>query len=464
MTLNRILKHVRNSWRTLVICAVAGLVLGGLVTLIQEPTYEATSTVLLSPNGLGNVGPSLGADAYFIAQRAQSYVEVATAPQVLGPAATKAGVDDLPESSVTVTWLTSAPANLEIAVRQPTALGAAAAANAVAEQLSIVVGGLERVPRAGGNASVRVSVARPASVPQSPVSPDPVVYLLVGLVAGLAVGFPLVLGGLLFRRGISDAEALSEATGEAPLGVIGAAPSAAGLILRDAPRSLPAEAFRKLRTTVQFAKPDAAARSIVVSGPRLRAGATTVAANLALAAAEAGRKVVLVDGNLREPAVSKLLRLKDRPGLTDVLSGDVELTDALQAGGAPGLTVLTAGSGPGEPGSLLAGARMVTVLEELEAAADLVIIDAPPVLPYAEAAELAAIADAALLVARYRQTNVDELQLARSTLAQVGTTVLGVVINAVPERDRADVVKATQAPTGSTSAANQPELADHSSL
>ncbi len=124
MSLNRILKHVRNSWRTLAICAVAGLVLGGLVTLIQEPTYEATSTVLVSPNGLGNVGPSLGADAYFVAQRAQSYVEVATAPQVLKPAADKAGLDELTEGQVTVTWLTSAPANIDIAVTAPTARGA----------------------------------------------------------------------------------------------------------------------------------------------------------------------------------------------------------------------------------------------------------------------------------------------------------------------------------------------------
>ncbi len=293
------------------------------------------------------------------------------------------------------------------------------------------------------------------------MSPDLVVYLLVGLVAGLAIGFPLVLGRLLLRRGISDAEALSESTGEAPLGVIGAAPAGAGLILRDAASSPATEAFRKLRTSVQFAKPDAAARSIVVTGPRLAAGASTVAANLAFAAAEAGRKVVLVDGNLRAPALSELFRLKSLPGLANVLAGDADLTDALQQGGVPGLTVLPARSGTGEPGSLVAGPNMVKVLEELEAAADLVIIDAPPVLPYAEAAELAAIADAALLVARYRKTNVDDLQQARATLAQVGTTVLGVVINGVPERDRAAVVAATQAATAATSSASKPELADH---
>lgn len=431
MSLSRILKHVRNSWRTLVICVVAGLALGGLATLIQNPSYESTATVLVSPNGaLSRADAALGAGV-FVQQRAQSYVEVATSPRVLGPAAQDAGVDDLTASDVRVDWLTTSPANLQIVVKQSSARDAAAAANAVAEQLGAVVDTLER-PTGGGEASVRVSLARSAVAPDSPVSPDVVVNLLLGLVGGLALGLPLVLAGLLFRRGITDAESLTEATGESPLGVIASAGGSAGLILRDGPRSVPAEAFRKLRTSVQFAKPDAAPRSIVVTAPQLRAGATTVAANLALAIAEAGRRVVLVDGNLREPSVGQLFGLGDRPGLSDVLSGAASLDDALRDSGAQGLRLLTTGSAAGEVGSALAGTRMITLLEELEAAADVVIIDAPPVLPYAEAAELAAIAHATVLVARYRRTSVGDLEQARATLTQVGTTVLGVVINGLP--------------------------------
>lgn len=461
MSLSRILKHVRNSWRTLAVCVVAGLVLGGLATLIQSPSYEAKSTVVVSPNGaLGQPDAALGAGV-FIQQRAQSYIEVAKSPRVLRPAAQEAGVDSLTGAQVRVDWLTSSPANLDITVKQSSARDAAAVANAVAEQLGTVVATLER-PSGGGEASVRVSLARAADVPDSPVRPDPMVNLLLGLVGGLAVGFPLVLAGLLFRRGITDAEALSEATGESPIGIIGMA-RGAGLILRDAPQSMPAEAFRKLRTSVQFAKPDAAPRSIVVTGPRLRVGATTVAANLALAMAEAGRRVVLVDANLRDPAVAGLLRLKAHPGLAEVLAGDVEVAEALQAGDIAGLRVLTAGQGAGAPGSVVAGARMITVLEQLESQAEAVIIDAPPVLPYADAAELAAIADAAVIVARYRKTGVEDFQQARSTLSQVGTTVLGVVINGVPGSGSAAGAGGAKPPARSNSAAAKPDLADHPS-
>lgn len=429
MSLNRILRHIRRSWRMLAICIAAGLALAGAAAVIQAPVYEAKAIVLVSPNGpLGNAGTALGADAYFIQQRAQSYIDLASSPQVLQPAAANAGLDTLTEESVTVDWLSSSPANLAITVRQPSAREAAAAANAIAQQLATVVDTIER-PEGGGNPTVRVSVFRMDEKPSSPVSPDPVLYLLLGLVAGLAVGLPLVLARLLFDRSVSDGAALSEATGEPPLGVIGTTDDDIGLIVRDAPSSTPAAAFRRLRTRIQFATPDAPARSVVVTAAHPGAGTTTVAVNLALATVEAGRRVVLIDANLRDPVVSRLLGHADQPGLSDVLSEGVEWAAVLRPGGAPGLQVLAAGQARGEVGSMLAGGHMVSLLENLEAQADLVIIDAPGVLEYSEAAELAAVSDAVVLVARSSTTRVDDLQKARSSLVQVGATVLGVVVN-----------------------------------
>ncbi|MGB9378069.1 MAG: polysaccharide biosynthesis tyrosine autokinase [Mycobacteriales bacterium] len=462
MNLNRILSHIRNSWRTLAICAVVGLLLGGLATAIQKPTYEAKSTVLVSPNGLGNVGPALGADAYFIAQRAQSYVDLVTSRDVLIPAGQKAGVANLQDADVNVTWVSTAPANLTISVKRGTAHDAAASANAIAEQLTTFIANKER-PSNGGVPVVRLSVARTATDPKKPISPNLPVYLLLGLVAGLVIGFPLIFAPVLVRRGITDADALTEATGEPPLGVIESAPVGVGLIMRDAAGSNSAEAFRKLRTAVQFAKPDSATRSIVVTSAQVGAGASTVAANLACAAAESGRRVVLVDANLRAPSVGEALRVSTALGLANVLAGDVDLAAALQPTNIPGLAVLAAGHGPGQSGSVLATAAMVRLLEQLEEQADLVIIDAPPVLPYAEAAELAAIADAALLVARHGRTSVTDVRQARATLTQVGTTVLGVVINAIPSRTK-PTRATTRPPAGfgpRTQPPAQPQLTDH---
>ncbi len=434
MSLSRILTHLRNSWRLLAICAVVGLALGGLVTMLQDKTYEAKAAVLVSPNvPLGTVGQDQGADASFIAQRAQSYAVIGASSEVLKRAAAAAGRDGLSSDAVKVEWAATAPAVLAISVTAPSARESAERANAVAAELIRVVDNLER-PKNSGNATVRLSVSSAADPPTSPTSPNLVANLLVGLLAALAIGLAVVLAKVLFGRNVSDPAALTEATGEPPLAVIGTGGADHPLILRDAPQSPPAEAFRKLRTAVRFANPGNATQSLVVTAAQVGAGTTTVACNLALAMAEAGQQVVLVDANLRDPAVGELLRLQAGPGLAEVLAGEVELEAALQDG-APGCAVLTAGQGTPESGGGLAGPRMVALLERLEKQADLVVIDAPAVLPFSAAADLTAIADAALLVARFGKTKLEDLKQARAALAQVGTTVLGVAVNAAPGLD-----------------------------
>jgi len=451
VNLSRILRHVRSSWRILAAGLVVGIFLGGLATLVQAKTYAATAQVLVSPNvPLPDSGGASVGDAYsaglFSQQRAQSYVELATSSLVLGPAAEKVGIarPETLEDSVRVEWIAPATSVIDIIVEDGSARQAAALANEIAAQLASVVATIER-STTGQPAPVKVTTVRPASVPLSPESPDPVANLLLGLVLALLVGLPLLLVRALLDRSVNDSAAVVEATGEPPLGIIGHA-DPGGLVLREAPQSLVAEAFRKLGTSTRFARPGAAAHSLVVTGPQADTGASLVAANLALALVEAGRRVVLVDGNLPDPAMSRLFGLSDAPGLHDVLAGDVELVAALAPGGEAGLLVLAAGRPANGSGTVVAGPPMVGLLERLEAQADIVIIDAPPVLLYAAAAELAAIADAALLVARYGKTKVEEVQQAWVTLGQVGTPVLGVVLNGVPGPDPAAAVGVARTP------------------
>lgn len=449
MNFSRILRHARNSWRLVAACAVVGLLLGALYTLVQSTSYETSAEILVSPNAqLSNTGGAAVSDAYsaglFTQQRAQSYVELVTSPLVLGPVVAKVGHSGQGplENSVTALWIAPSTSVVKITVRANSADKAAELANGIAAQLATVVATLER-PTDGRPAPVKVSTLRPAGVPGSPISPTPVANALLGLALGLLVGLPLVLARALLDRSVSDSAGLVEATGEPPLGIVGIT-RAGGLILRDAPQSLVAEAFRKLRTAIRFARPESAAQSLVVTAPQAGAGATTVAANVALAMVEAGRRVVLVDGNLADCGLSRMFGLAESAGLREVLAGDVELEAALAPGGDPALRVLAAGRSATGSGSVLAGPLMVGLLERLEAQADLVIIDAPPVLPFAAAAELSAIADAVLLVGRYGSTKVEEVQQARLTLGQVGTPMLGVVVNAVPGRDPVAVVGAAR--------------------
>lgn len=463
VNLSRILGQIRDSWRVIAICVAGGLLLAVAVTLLQNKTYISTSQVLVSPNVTAPQGIDVYEAGLYTQQRAQAYVEMATSPAVLRGAAAdiRAGSGPAVKGDVVAEWVPGTSL-IKITATYTSASDAAGMANGVATQLASLVATVER-PSNGGPPTVKVSTVRAADQPTAPASPKLLNNLVLGLLLGLIVGLPLVLARVLLDRSVSDAGELAQATGLPTLAVIGRSRHALGAVVRDEPLSPLAEGFRKLRTSLQFAVPGTPIGSVLVTAPQAGAGSTAVACNLAASIAEAGRRVILVDADLRDGAASRLFGVDDGPGLGDVLSGATDLTAALRPGGVPGLTVLGAGRAPGAPGGVLAGPQMVTLLEQLEAQTDVVIVDAPPVLPYAEAAVLAAIAGATILVARHGKTAVDDLLQARSTLTQVGTTVLGVVINAHPARARAAVTGASTGPARSTSPASESELADHSS-
>ncbi|MDP9239651.1 MAG: Wzz/FepE/Etk N-terminal domain-containing protein, partial [Actinomycetota bacterium] len=334
MNLRRVALYFRDSWRLIGTCALAGLLLAGLVSVTQSKAYEATSEILVSPNvALSNADgvSSAYVAGLFTQQRAQSYVDLCTSSAVLNPVAKELGIKGAPDLAghVDVKWVEPSTALVKIKVTYGSAQTAADIANGIAKELSVVVDRIER-PRDGSTPPVKVATAAVAEVPTSPVRPKPTLYLLIGLFAGLAVGIPLVLARLLLDRTVTDSVALAEATGEPPLGVIGRHRS--GVVVRDEPRSPAADAFRKLRVSMQFALPAGSAHSVVVTGAQPGAGASNVAANLAAAAAEAGRQVILVDGNLRDPALSRLLGVESGTGLATVLAGDADLEAALRPG------------------------------------------------------------------------------------------------------------------------------------
>lgn len=447
MSLRRILVQVRQSGRILAACALIGLLLGALITVITArsvifllPTfrtteYRATAEVLVSPNVALSSGSANLGDAYsaglFTVQRAQSYVEVATVPAVLGPVADHVGAtEDKVEVATKAKWVPGTSL-LKVTVTWHKAKDAATIANGAAKQLAEYVDSIEQ-PKAGGPAVVRLTTVRAAKVPRSPQSSHLLQNLLLGLMLGLFVGLPLVLVKLLRDRRVTDGVTLAQATGELPLAQIGDHGSGVNLLLREQPSSRPAEAIRKLRNRIQFLAQNASVRSLVVAGPQPGAGASTVAANLAVALVEAGRRVVLVDGNVRHSALGRMFGLTESVGVTEVLAGEVEVAEALRGTALSGLSVLLTGRAPARPGSSLARPAMVALVERLEAQADLVIIDAPAVLPFAEAAALAAIVDGALLVVRHGNTVVDDVVQSLTALAQVHATVLGVVLNEVP--------------------------------
>ena len=153
-----------------------------------------------------------------------------------------------------------------------------------------------------------------------------------------------------------------------------------------------------------------------------------------MALAQAGRNVLLVDGDLRRPRVASLLDLDGAVGLTSVLVGTAELEDAIQVHEASGLNFLASGPKPPNPTEILQSRVTHDLLKRLRDDYDMVIVDAPPLLPVADAAVIATATDGAIVVARHGKTTRDQLREAVTRLENVGARVFGVVINMIPRR------------------------------
>jgi capsular exopolysaccharide synthesis family protein len=201
------------------------------------------------------------------------------------------------------------------------------------------------------------------------------------------------------------------------------------LIVADHPRQPIAEAFRNLRTSIQFSSLDHPARTLLVTSPLPTDGKTFTAANLAVALAHGGNSVVLVDADLRHPMLYRLFGLTKEPGLTAALLSPDERAHALRPTEVEGLRVVTSGSHASNPAEMLASERMREFVSWLAEEADVVVIDSPPVLAVTDAVVLSTQVDGTLLIVDCGETRKPAATQAVERLTSVGGKVLGVVLN-----------------------------------
>jgi capsular exopolysaccharide synthesis family protein len=272
-----------------------------------------------------------------------------------------------------------------------------------------------------------------ADVPSDSYEPDVVRSVVLAALAGLVIG---VVAALLvaWRDGTVRSERqLTKNTGMANLAVIPRHPLGEVrpddvAVIRD-PNSIESEAYRTLRTVLDFVAQDRPFTVLLVTSPRPGEGKSSVAANLAAAVAQLGRKVVLVDGDLRRPQVHRLFGTGNEFGLSSVLTGDAPLQRCVQRVDPDRkVALLTAGTPPPDPAELLAHERLRLAIESLAGASDLVVIDAPPVLPVADPIILAQVADATLLVATAGLSDRREWTETLDRLAKVDAAVIGTVL------------------------------------
>lgn len=283
-----------------------------------------------------------------------------------------------------------------------------------------------------------VTIESLAEVPGSPSSPRLIVRVVLGLIGGLVLGLLAAFLRNSLDRRLHDSNEVQTQLGLPLLAVISADALGRAANSSNGHDALPApdsEALRILRTNLEFLKPDARLRSVVVTSPLPEEGKTTVAVGLALAAAAAGKRTLLIEGDLRRPTVSDRLELRRSPGLTDFLTGDASPKEVLQTlpagddtdGEGHRLVCITAGSQTTRPAELLGSDSFRTLLDEVTQAYELVIIDTSPLLPVVDTLELLPEVDGVVLCIRMQQTTRDQALAAKAALEHLPSRPTGIV-------------------------------------
>ena len=197
------------------------------------------------------------------------------------------------------------------------------------------------------------------------------------------------------------------------------------------PRSPVAEAYRSLRTNLEFSSLDEPLRTMVVTSPAPEAGKSTTLANLAVTIGQAGKQVTLVDCDLRRPSLHEIFDVSNSAGLTSVMLDDTQSAPPLRETGVAGLKLLVSGPLPPNPAELLGSRRMADLIKTLREQADMVLFDAPPVIAVTDAAILASQVDGVLLVLNAGVTKRDHAKRAKVALDKVNARIVGTVLNNV---------------------------------
>lgn len=436
MDLRDYLRILRGRWMLITACALATVAIAALLTLRTTPLYASSARMFVSTQGSTDDAQA-NQGGQFSLQRVKSYADLLTGLEIARRVVDELGLQESPKALASQISASSKldTVILTVTVTDPDSKRAQRLANAVAKVFVSYVAELE-TPPGKDEATIKATVVDPASEPSSPISPQPVRNIGFGLVLGLLLG----AGAAVLRETLDTSiKSVRQLEALVPAPIIGTISFDADAVDTPLISSLDtyaprAEAFRVLRTNLQFIDPDIERKVFVITSSLPGEGKTTTAVNLALALAEGGERVVLVEGDLRRPKISEYLRLESAVGLTTVLIGKLPLKEAIQTTANEDLAVLTSGSTPPNPAELLKSESMGALISSLREAYDIVLIDAPPLLPVTDGALLAAQSDGALLVVRHGRTTTDQVSMAVDRLEAVGATPVGVIFNMAPAK------------------------------
>lgn len=204
------------------------------------------------------------------------------------------------------------------------------------------------------------------------------------------------------------------------------------LVVKNHPKSIITESYRLLRTNLDFLSPDKDLKAILVTSGNPDEGKSSSVGNLGVSMAQAGKKVLLIDGDLRKPMMHRVFEVPNFEGLTNVLTGEEHYNDVIQKTDVENLFVLSAGVVPPNPAELLGSQKMNQLIEDAKTEYDILLIDTAPVIPVPDALILGAKVDGVLLLVRYNDTKRDQVNQAVENLLRVNAVILGTVLTRYP--------------------------------
>ena len=414
-----------------------GALIGGAgayaVSQSMTPIYRATATLLV--NQTQSPGVIAYNDVLTSERLTKTYRELITQRPVLEQVVEESGQEMTVSELAPLVDVAVVPDTqlLRLSVEHESPLVARDLSNAVANAF-IENNEIDGLTRPG-----TVSVVEPAELPENPVRPRTILNTIIGGFAGLLLACAVALLYEYLDDTVKTPENVEAAGGLPTLGGVPRHPrmraAPQGLVVASAHQGPASEAYRVLRTNLQFSTFDARALLITSAGPG--EGKSTTVANLAVAIAQTGLKVIVVDSDLRRPALHRFFGLSNAAGLTSALvSPATDVNLFLQQTELKDLWVMASGPIPPNPSELLSSSRMDAAIEALKRNADIVLFDSPPALAVADAAVLAGKLDATILVVDSGKTRAHALRRAADTLARSRTRVVGVVLNKLTARSR----------------------------
>ena len=431
MTFREFLGVLGARWRIIAVSLLAVVAATAVQTMLTPAVYTSSSKIYLRATTPASATNNQGGTYAVSAGDLGTYLEVLTSPSVMDPLRTRLGLPagfplsvsgDVSQTSNMMT-ITATGGDPQLVARVATEAGPVLAD--VAKKFSPLL--------ASNGQAVEADTIVPASVPADPTSPNAKRNLMLGALLGLALGVGLALLRHTLDTKVRTEEDIKALSKRPILGDIPMVKSVKNglLSLESDPHGRHAESIRRLRTNILFVDVTTGGHSFVVTSSVPGEGKTTTTINLALAMADAGSKVLLIDGDLRNPSVASTMGLDGSFGLTTLLLGQADADDVIQRWRETTLHVLPAGPVPPNPSELLGSEPMEVLFGKLSHDYDFILVDSPPVVPVIDAVLINKLTHGLIMVVGAERTKKRDLASAVQSLETVDAPVAGFALNMV---------------------------------